>query len=938
MRYIGLFFSALIFFLCTPLHVHAVTFVIGSPNIYAEAGYSNVAQWRNGISSVTLPSGYQMTDYGRKAYVDESNPTRLSAMYHNIGVYQDRILDVKLEITSVKEFKGHNYSAQTFDGGRAIAFNENGIGIFQAGYERISWRLIYYYNDTGQPATDLPGSFITVNDIDGGQRFEFSDIQVDKMQYLIRYEGTQIDAGRDGSGIYVDSRTYKDKLSSDRRYAATMIASGYTMAGKWYKDYNGDPDGSEKPYYTPMGGYLNWKDQQWWQYFGIAGYKPVQTDPIPPTKKIKEKVGAADRYDVTHNDIAFPAKTFEYVFYLTVPYEESQFYYQAYTLTDTIHPSLLVDKSEIKIEDAQSSVGATDLRSRFDIDFDKTTNQLTLSGDKDKLGSGSFYGHTYRIRVPVKLDKEHDLTQYTDTDTYTFKNHVDTKITYSTGNKKSASSNKVSTTVTLPLTELSMQEMQIYTDKITKTTNLGVGADFNDGQDLRSYVTVQARNVYWMYSPDVLTMHIREKGKTSDAEIIGTTKFKMGDMVISKGKLKGKKLSTAKASDDGNPYEVELRVPIDLKKDKLIAKNIGDDDGRSYEARFALTKANEYHHEINDKRKLINTCGYTSSNKSITEIGGSFKQDTCEESTPKDVVAVTTLADGKKLVTYQRPIRTTRAYSGDTLGKVKKDNEMITVRFTPEHTVKSGYGYDMDFTVTYKNLFDTKFIESKFPGSQTPEDLDDDARYCGVPVKERKDDDCEIVFSRTFTGYNTYNNIIMDETHGAYKDDRSGTKVPASTTSSTKSYHEYNTVKDTAGLSGPKSDVISFHTYQAPLTYLEQRTDMSYNTAQKDAGAIKGKYINAGRFAYIPVWLKDKEAGTFVSTPRTYYPKFNPAIVASGSGLKEQRLGVNHVGFNIKKTLNIPANMWNYDQSTTPDDDQLLLQPATRSDDLFRSF
>lgn len=936
MRYFLSFLFMFFIFYLAPTTADADFSPIG-PDQFIDGEYSVIGVYKNGVTTVEFGSGAQTAGASNQAgaFVDAESLSNVWAFYRNVGSYNGRILDLKIEATGYDKFYGFT-SKRPLLGGRAIAFSKVAIGAYQSGYNYVNFKMTYYYQGESKPA-DMKGSFMTITDMDGGQSFGFPESQLYQYFRLTDLPYSQV---RKTVTIppyqFFDTNTDANIASTNRDYALTVVSNSssldFSFRKRWARLNGTNPT-------PPKSGYLNWRSGQWFQYFSYQAFKPVQTNPIKPIKRIKKTVGAPDSEDVLANETAFPAKPFEYVFYVTVPYEESSFYYRSFSFFDVIHPSLKVDMKNIRIEDIQKGIGQSDYRSRFDFSIDDD-NKLSFSAKDASLHDGNFYGMTYRVRVPVLLDKEHDLTKYTKTDTYTIENFVNLSIRYSIGVTKSKKSNTVDTKVTLPKTKLAMQEMQIYTDKITKTVNEGVGADFDDGQDLKTYVTIQASNMYWMYSPDKATVQLRMKGKTADSDILGTKTFKIGDMLISEGKLKGKKLSTAKPSDDGNPYKVEIRLPVDLQKEKLIAKSVGDDDGRSYEARFNddHPKLNKYHHEVDDKRSLINTCGYTSSNKSLTETGGSFMQDSCEETTPKDVVTTSTLPDGKSLITYKRPIRTTRAYSGNTLGKVVKDTEMITARFTPYHKVKSGYAYDMDFTVTYKNNFDTGFTESKLPGTHTKEELDDDARYCGVPVKGRDADKCEILFARTLDGYNTYNNVLMDETHGAYKDDRSGTKVPASTTSSTKSYHEYTDVKDTAGLSGAKTDMISLHIFKAPLTYLEQRTDMSYNTAQKDAGVIKGKYINAGRFAYIPVWLKDKESNTFVSTPRTYYPKFNPAIVKSGTGLKEQRLGVNHIGFNIKKKLDIPANMWNYDQSTTPDDDQLLLQPANRADEIFKSF
>lgn len=149
-----------------------------------------------------------------------------------------------------------------------------------------------------------------------------------------------------------------------------------------------------------------------------------------PSKKVsKEKANIGDKlsYDIYHE----------------ISPEHRWFYYDNYTITDTIHGALVYNVSDVQVYD-----GTRNVTNKFTItkkDNDKSSD-LTIRAKADSLKQADFYGKTYRININGHILDTKEIFKYVD-DKLTFT--MDNTATISIDNS-SKKTNKTTTVVDLP--------------------------------------------------------------------------------------------------------------------------------------------------------------------------------------------------------------------------------------------------------------------------------------------------------------------------------------------------------------------------------------------------------------------------------------------------------------------------------------------------------
>lgn len=464
---------------------------VPSSSEVASSKYAVIAQFKDGLTQ-TIVSGatLQKANDGKDRIVDppDSQKGKIKVTYTNIGSYKGRTLNFQFVVT--------DWQKAGFPGGEWMRFYDTGIGFSQGGYNYVSLKGTYLYADSGQPATDLTGSYMTVNDFDSNQFMSFDSSMMNKIDKMYAYSGSYVDYWTSGGKTNIGSRFWQAIDSDDKRGYVTFLVSGYQFDFDWHKDWS-QPTSNNNPY--NMNHVVDWytvgSKYNYTQYFGYIPEKPVRTEVLEPTKKIINSAGQ----QVDSNTITAP-DSFAYEIYHTVPAEFPEFYYNSYVMQDKISDVLSIDS--VKIYNGSNQ----DVTGNFNISTGG--NLIKASPKSGVLSNSSFYGQDYRMRVNVSAKTGAALYNYANgRGQFNVTNQASAMI-----DGGSKNTNTVTTTIKMPQTEVDMKKIQIYTDKST------------DG--LPVVVNLATKNVYSMYNNQTFDVALyrgsdlmaRKTVKISDAD------------------------------------------------------------------------------------------------------------------------------------------------------------------------------------------------------------------------------------------------------------------------------------------------------------------------------------------------------------------------------------------------------------------------------------
>ena len=182
---------------------------------------------------------------------------------------------------------------------------------------------------------------------------------------------------------------------------------------------------------------------------------PQKQEFVVPVKKVTDKNGV----EGTSNSVA-PGESFTYTIEHPVLSEHPIHYYSSYTIKDTIHGSLQINR--VKIYDKNN--GNTDVSSRFTISINSNTNDIVVTAKAAWLKDKSFYDTTYRMVVDVTVMEDDSLLDYAQaSNSFSFNN-----IATVTRDGSSKSTGSVSTKVTIPKVRLGLKSIEIETNKASE--------------------------------------------------------------------------------------------------------------------------------------------------------------------------------------------------------------------------------------------------------------------------------------------------------------------------------------------------------------------------------------------------------------------------------------------------------------------------------------
>lgn len=343
---------------------------------------------------------------------DNSLKGKFGVTYQNVGTYENKTIDLKITVLDWSRYG-------TNDSGK-ISFQLNNVGENDQGYYYVDQKWEFYDHDTGEKVK-IDG-YMTINDIDSLQKICFSketsagidSILVDKStKGFLSYSNTNGEIA-----IYEDNGVLSD--TNDINAMATILYSGLdTLRFKWERDFDRSNTSADKVY-DP--------DVSDGEYFGYIAKKPAQTEMLDPSKTIEVNGKESDNVDIATN------KTFSFNLYHQVPDEWSNFYYDNYSIQDSVDNRLAIQS--IKILDEEDD----DVSSYFD--NQTTGNSVKLVAKSSILKDSDFYNHTYKVVVNVKVKSPEDLAGDVKDGKVSFDNTF--KVTT---NNESKTSNKVTATL-----------------------------------------------------------------------------------------------------------------------------------------------------------------------------------------------------------------------------------------------------------------------------------------------------------------------------------------------------------------------------------------------------------------------------------------------------------------------------------------------------------
>lgn len=386
---------------------------IASDSSYAPAKYSVVAQFTENTKFIPNNVAKRMEQHGkpqRHFWVDGRGEGRnwgwngengIGGTYTNVGFYNGRSLDLRFTFSNAKKMSSDWITSRHF----VLMFADE-IAFSTGGLTHIDVKMEYLYSDTGKPATDMEGSYMTVSDIDFQQAVGFSSEQMSRINRIYFDSNTRVDTWNYNGKTYFGDSINQNVQATEERNMFTALVDGHTFEFDW--------NVAQKPTATPKaalrldvyngtwkiigtGGNLPIRNEH---YFVYQAEKPVRTEPLVPTKRVSDN----NEKRVVENTLSNISESFTYDIFHSVPAEYERFYYTSYEIADNIPSGL--DIKGVKVFDGQNK----DVTGKFTIST--ANNALKVVAKSAELKKASFYNNTYRIEVKTQISPVANLSKY----------------------------------------------------------------------------------------------------------------------------------------------------------------------------------------------------------------------------------------------------------------------------------------------------------------------------------------------------------------------------------------------------------------------------------------------------------------------------------------------------------------------------------------------
>ncbi|MBQ9011673.1 MAG: isopeptide-forming domain-containing fimbrial protein [Bacilli bacterium] len=299
-----------------------------------------------------------------------------SALYKNVGVYNNKIIDVRA--TVIDFLLDTDSSTYTAGYKAAITHNKTVIGNSIVG---VRWvKIRYDFLDQNGNAVKVKGH-TTYWDVDNAQGIVIED----NNKGIYTTNDNILKMSSVSSKPYIFHNGTENAATTDTKYAFTEIFEGTSITRTFQY---GNPTNLTS---WCVGGML------------LSPKAVVPTDLNGPVKSVdKTKVGLGEE--------------FTYTIEQEIPQKIQKNYYNSFSITDTLEPCLNVSENDISIKNEKE----TNVTDKFNISVSGQKITITYKN----LNSAEFYGHTYKIYIKTSLKKDYDLSKYKKDDVYVVPNHA----------------------------------------------------------------------------------------------------------------------------------------------------------------------------------------------------------------------------------------------------------------------------------------------------------------------------------------------------------------------------------------------------------------------------------------------------------------------------------------------------------------------------------
>ncbi|UJS29058.1 isopeptide-forming domain-containing fimbrial protein (plasmid) [Macrococcoides canis] len=459
---------------------------------------------------------------------------KLGVTYTNVGTFEGKSLDLKMTVMDWKE-------TDIFTGGQNMYFDVQQIGFDQAGYEWVDIKMEYIYSDTGKPATDLTGSYLTINDIDAQQGVGFSDSQLSKISKIYAAADSIVDVEKKADGFTYFQSLSGDGVNPDDKTAMfTALIDGNTLDLRWAKDWSAYDGGVD----------IDWQNNKFSQFFGYINEKPVRTELLAPAKTVSD----SNQKKVTSNALTSISEKYLYTISHTVPAEYPEFFAKSYELKDTVVDGLKPNLTTLKVSDENGK----DVTALFD--NKSTGNQIVLSAKPTSLADANFYGHDYFVTFDTTVNKDADLSAYYKDGKFTFPNSATVVKDGETKN-----TNKTSTVATPKATTIDKSVIDVGGKQVDQT-NVKRSTDYKYNVDL--VVTDNPMLKSLVLSDDL----VDELNYVSAKVLDSTGKDITAEGTLTVDETKESVQWTAKDAKKYAGQKLKLEITAQVKKDADLSK------------------------------------------------------------------------------------------------------------------------------------------------------------------------------------------------------------------------------------------------------------------------------------------------------------------------------------------------------------------------------
>lgn len=334
-----------------------------------------------------------------------------SALYKNVGVYGNEIVDVKATVLDFKAAETEYNARFTDSSGNVVhaSLMRFGAGLNlnadNVQYVKIKFEFL---KQNGEPIS-VKGN-TTYWDVDADQGVILHDNN--KGIHIKNNNNTLKTSQISGSTYVFSDFDGDDKVEKNTDYAFSEIFEGTSITRTLtFSSYNTSEN--------------KWEHGSGFVVF--SGDTVVPSEMPDPAKKVSKSV---------------VKKGEEYTYTISQQINQSlpAYYYKSFKIEDTLENALEVSQANIGIKDS----GGTDVSSNFDITV--SGQKVTVAAKSSYISSSDFYGKTYYITIKTKIKTNANLDEYKSGNEYIIPNHATQTYTDSENNNKTKDTNIINVT------------------------------------------------------------------------------------------------------------------------------------------------------------------------------------------------------------------------------------------------------------------------------------------------------------------------------------------------------------------------------------------------------------------------------------------------------------------------------------------------------------